>query len=93
MSNKTSERLQRLCPKIMELWVERTLEEVKAANLQETLALRNSLPIYLTQLVDALSTTIDRTSARKKSDLMIVSASEKSMGKRGPLLMTTRWIR
>lgn len=68
MSNITSERLKRLSPEIMDVWVERTLKEVKAANLQETLALRNSLPIYLSQLVDALSTTIDRTHARIKSD-------------------------
>lgn len=69
MKNSTSERLQRLSPQIMEQWQKRTLEEVKAANLQETLALRNSLPIYLSQLVDALSNTIDRTHARKKADL------------------------
>jgi len=68
MQNQTSERLQRLSPEIMNVWMERTLNEVKAANLQETLALRNSLPIYLSQLVDALSHTIDRTSARKKAD-------------------------
>lgn len=53
----------------MDIWVERTLEEVRAANLQETLALKNSLPIYLSQLVDALSNSIDRTTARKKADL------------------------
>lgn len=68
MLNKTAERLTRLSPEIMNIWMERTLSEVKAANLQETLALRNSLPIYLSQLVDALSKTIDRTEARVKSD-------------------------
>jgi signal transduction histidine kinase len=68
-SSKASERLKRLSPEIMDLWMERTLEEVQASNLQETLALRDSLPIYLSQLVDALSNTIDRTAARKKSDL------------------------
>jgi len=68
MINQTSERLQRLSPEIMELWMERTLDEVKAANLQETLALRDSLPVYLTQLVSALSTTVDRTSARRRAD-------------------------
>lgn len=49
--------------------MERTLKEVKATKLQETLALRDSLPIYLPQLADALSNTIDRTDARNKSDL------------------------
>lgn len=69
MKNSTSERLQRLSPQIMDQWEKRTLEEVKAANLQETLALRNSLPIYLAQLAKALSKNIDRTHARKKADL------------------------
>lgn len=69
MINETAERLKRLIPEIMNKWVERTLHEVKAANLQETLALRNSLPNYLSLLVDALSTTIDRTEARKRFDL------------------------
>ncbi len=39
-----------------------------AAQHQETIALRNSLPEYLLQLVDALSNTIDRTMARKRRD-------------------------
>lgn len=52
----------------MNTWEKRALLEIKAANLQETLALRDSLPIYLTQLCDALSTNIDRTSARKRFD-------------------------
>lgn len=68
MTNKTSERLQELSSEIMNLWEKRTLDEVQAANLQETLALRDSLPVYLTQLVDALSTTIDRTDARIFAD-------------------------
>lgn len=70
MGNQTAERLQRLSSEIMDVWVERTLNEVKAANLQETLALRDSLPIYLSQLVDALSNSIDRTDARNKADLI-----------------------
>lgn len=68
MINETSKRLQRLSHVIMDVWEERTLKEVKAANLQETLALRNSIPIYLSQLVDALSNTINRTEARVSSD-------------------------
>jgi signal transduction histidine kinase len=44
----------------MDRWVERALKEVPAAQEQEDLALRNSLPEYISQLVDALSTTIDR---------------------------------
>lgn len=68
MPNTTSERLQKNIPRIMDIWVHRADEEVKAAHFQHTLALRNSLPEYLTQLVDALSKTIDRTSARKRFD-------------------------
>jgi signal transduction histidine kinase len=40
----------------------------KSAHHQESLALRNSLPEYLTQLADALSKTIDRTHARARRD-------------------------
>lgn len=68
MPNKTSNRLQKFTPQIMNTWEERTLKEVEAANLQPALALRDSLPIYLSQLVDALSTTIDRTEARRILD-------------------------
>jgi len=68
MNNEASKRLKRLSHEIMHVWEERTLKEVKAANLQENLALRNSIPIYLSQLVDALSNTIDRTEARVNSD-------------------------
>lgn len=81
MPNHTSEKLQRLSPEIMDLWMERTLEEVKAANLQETLALKNSLPIYLSQLVDALSNTIDRTHARKRADKLDSTRIGKKHGK------------
>lgn len=68
MSNRASECLDRNKSKIMDLWVERALKEVPAAHQQEDLALRNSLPTYLEQLVDALSTTIERTEARRLYD-------------------------
>lgn len=68
MPNSTSERLQKNIPRIMDIWIHRADEEVRAAHFQHTLALRNSLPEYLTQLVDALSHNIDRTSARKRFD-------------------------
>lgn len=68
MPNLTAERLKRNIDKILSYWEERVNKEVKAAQHQETIALRDSLPEYLMQLVDALSNTIDRTSARKKSD-------------------------
>lgn len=68
MQISSSERLKKNSAKIMDIWVSRADEEVKAAQLQHTLALRNSLPEYLDQLSDALSHTIDRSSARKRFD-------------------------
>lgn len=64
----TSKRLEANIPKIMKAWEERALAEITAAQQQGSLALRNSLPEYLSQLVSALSTTIDRTHARKRAD-------------------------
>lgn len=68
MPNKTAEKLRRNIDKILLIWEERVNHEVSAAQHQETKALRNSLPEYLNQLADALSNTIDRTTARKRSD-------------------------
>lgn len=68
MPNKTAERLQKNIDKILITWEERVNREVAAAHHQQTKALRNSLPEYLKQLVDALSNTIDRTAARERSD-------------------------
>lgn len=68
MSNKTAERLQNNIDRILSIWEQRVNQEIAAAHHQETLALRNSLPEYLKQLVDALSNTIDRTDARMRSD-------------------------
>lgn len=68
MPNKTSERLNRKINEILNLWESRTLAEVKSANHQGKLALRDSIPEYLNHLVNALSNTIDRTDARNKRD-------------------------
>lgn len=70
MTISTSEKLRQKIDQIMHLWEKRALKEVSAAQLQETLALRNSLPDYLQKLADELSTTIDRTDARNKADKM-----------------------
>jgi hypothetical protein len=50
----------------MQLWEERARHEVSASMHQNSLVLQNSLPQYLNHLVDALSTQIERTSARMK---------------------------
>ncbi len=81
MPNKTAERLKKNIDRILTVWEERINEEVAAAHHQETLALRDSLPIYLNQLVDALSNTIDRTSARKRRDKKDSSRIGKQHGK------------
>lgn len=66
MTDNTSHRLGRSVDKIMQTWEKRACEEVSAATHQNSLALRDSLPDFLSQLVKALSTTIDRTHARVK---------------------------
>lgn len=66
--NQASERLKRLNDKIMHTWEERALIEVNASVHQHSLALRDSLPEFLDQLSTALSTTINRTTARVKWD-------------------------
>ncbi|HXH30780.1 MAG TPA: HAMP domain-containing sensor histidine kinase [Bacteriovoracaceae bacterium] len=69
MPNKASERLKKLNVKIMSAWEVRVLEEIDAAAHQKSLALQDSLPEFLNQISDALSTTIDRTQARIRWDL------------------------
>ncbi|MCM2350507.1 MAG: sensor histidine kinase [Bacteriovoracaceae bacterium] len=68
MPNQTARRLEKNIDKILSIWEERVNKEVVAAHYQERIALRNSLPEYLRHLVNALSNTIDRTSARKLKD-------------------------
>ena len=68
MANKTAETLKKNIDKILTIWEERVYKEVAASRHQETLALRDSLPEYLNQMVDALSNNIDRTTARMRSD-------------------------
>lgn len=68
MPNETANRLKQNINKILLVWEDRVNNEIKAAGPQDTKALRNSLPEYLKQLADALSDTIDRTTAKKKSD-------------------------
>lgn len=80
MPNKTAERLQKNIDKILSLWEERVNQEVPAARHQETVALRDSLPEYLKQVVDALSTNIDRTTARMKKDKVESSQTGKRHG-------------
>jgi hypothetical protein len=68
MFNQTSERLKQNVQRIMQRWEERARNEVAASMAHDSLILQNSLPQYLEQLVDALSTKIERTPARIKTD-------------------------
>ena len=68
MSNPASERLRQNAKRIMHLWEEWARKEVSASMHQESLVLRDSLPQYLSHLGDALSTEIERTSARIEDD-------------------------
>ncbi|MBW4442946.1 MAG: HAMP domain-containing histidine kinase [Plectolyngbya sp. WJT66-NPBG17] len=68
MSNKASDRLKQNAEKILHLWEKRTRSEVEASVHQDSLVLRDSLPLYLGQLVDELSSRIIRTSARINAD-------------------------
>lgn len=62
MSDTTSESLKQNSKKIMQLWEARARNEVSASMHQTSLVLRNSLPLYLEQLAEELSTQIERTS-------------------------------
>ncbi|MHC5776994.1 hypothetical protein [Nostoc sp.] len=68
MSNQTSKRLKQNAERIMQRWEERARDEVGASMHQDSLMLQNSLPKYLEQLVDELSTKIEKTPARIKTD-------------------------
>ncbi len=68
MSNEASKRLARLSSQIMDIWAQRVLNDVVAAAHQKPLALRDALPEFLGLTVAALSTTVNRTSARLQRD-------------------------
>lgn len=55
MQGKTSRLLKSQIEQVMSLWQERALAQVESANTVENLALRDSLPLYLTHLSDALA--------------------------------------
>lgn len=68
MSNQVSDRLKQNAKRIMQMWEKRARDQVDASIHHDSLVLQNSLPLYLTQLVDELSTEIDRTAARIETD-------------------------
>ncbi|MBW4486975.1 MAG: HAMP domain-containing histidine kinase [Trichocoleus desertorum ATA4-8-CV12] len=68
MSNQASDQLKQNAPRIMQIWEKRARDEVNATMHQNSLVLQDSLPLYLDQLSDELSTTIHRTPSRIASD-------------------------
>src|SRR6478672_8311566 len=68
MSKPASDRLRQNAERIMEMWEKRARDEVYASMHQNSLVLQDSLPKYLEQLVNELSTSIKRTPARIARD-------------------------
>ena len=69
MPNQASDRIKRLKTEIIQAWEARALKEVAATVHKTALALQNSLPEFLENVAEALSTTIDRTETKVKWDL------------------------
>jgi signal transduction histidine kinase len=68
MPKLIAKRLEENIERILMEWEQRVLAEIPSAINENQLTLRDFLPEYLAELVDALSKTIDRTEARKKFD-------------------------
>jgi|GEM_PF-308152 len=68
MSNAASDHLKHNAERIMRMWEKRARDEVSASMHHDSLVLQNSLPQYLKQLGDELSTKIERTPARIEAD-------------------------
>jgi signal transduction histidine kinase len=66
LPKQASERLKRLNSEIMRSWENRAIAEVAAALRKDSLALRDSLPEFLDQIVLALDTTMERSQVRMK---------------------------
>lgn len=64
ISNSVSDHLQQNADKIMQMWEVRARSEVGALMHHNSLVLQNSLPLYLNQLVDELSTQSERAPTR-----------------------------
>ena len=68
MTGKTSDRLKQNVERIMQRWEARSRAEVSASLHQDSLVLQDSLPMYLNQLVDELSTRTEKTPAQTTAD-------------------------
>lgn len=68
MPNQVSDSLQQKASRIMEMWEERVRIEIGASVNHDSFVLQDSLPEYLNQLINELSTRIDRSPARIATD-------------------------
>ncbi|MBC7539662.1 MAG: HAMP domain-containing histidine kinase [Bacteriovorax sp.] len=68
MPNQASDRIKRLSKKIIQAWEDRALKEVDASIHKTSLALSTSLPEFLENVAEALSTTINRTETKVRWD-------------------------
>ena len=80
MSKQASDRLSQNAQLIMQLWEEEARQQVSASIHRDSLVLQDSLPQYLNQLVDELSTKIDRTPARIAADEVESTRIDKQHG-------------
>lgn len=80
MPDQTANRLKIKIPEILSRWEKRTWAEIKAANHQETLALRDSLPEYLSKMAEALMGTTIRTDESKLKDRIEITRIGKKHG-------------
>ncbi|MBC7429907.1 MAG: HAMP domain-containing histidine kinase [Bacteriovorax sp.] len=76
MNNKTSLRLKKSIPEILNRWEKVTVESHKGSHGQKSLELRDSLPEFLNQLVEVLENCLDKSRAKKIKD----AADSKKMG-------------
>lgn len=68
MSNQASDQLKQNARRIMQMWEERARDQVSASVHQNSLVLQDSLPQYLEQLSNELSTASAKTPARIATD-------------------------
>ncbi len=80
MPDQTANRLKKNIPEILKRWEKRTWSEVKASNHQETLALRDSLPEYLSKMAEALLGSIIRTDESRLKDRIEITRIGKKHG-------------
>jgi len=66
--NQNSDCLKQNAKRIMQIWETRVRGQIAASSHHNSLILQDSLPLYLNQLVDQLSSTITRTAQRIATD-------------------------